>query len=114
MNKDNSFFIVVILFYYYIRYLSAIKNLFQSDLWIAFSEHVFLQFQFSMLNGRDGNAIDVADGAIAETESRKDTQTDVVFLHHGVLFSYFGETIVVDGIERSFYLTPFVQTKGDD
>jgi hypothetical protein len=51
MNKDNSFFIVVILFYYYIRYLSAIKNLFQSDLWIALSEDVFLQLEFAMLDG---------------------------------------------------------------
>ena len=67
-----------------------------------------------MLNSRDGDAIDVTDGAIAEAESSEDTQTDVVFLHHGVLLSYFGETIVVDGVERSFYLTPFVQTKGDD
>ena len=67
-----------------------------------------------MLNGRDGDAVDVANGAIAETESCKDTQTDVIFLHHGVLFSYFGKTVVVDGVERSFYLAPFVQTKGDD
>ena len=63
-----------------------------------------------MLDGRDGDAIDVADGAVAEAEPREDTQVDVVFLHSGVLLTYFGKAVTVDGVERPFYLVPFVLT----
>ena len=94
--------------------LFAIEYLFQSDIRIALSEHVLLQFEFAMLDGRDGDAVDVADGTVAEAESCEDTQTDVVFLHRGVLFAYLGKAVVVDGVECPFYLTPFVRMEGDE
>ena len=49
--------------------LSAVEYLFQRDIWIALSEHVLLQFELAMLDGRDGDAVDVADGAVAEAEA---------------------------------------------
>ena len=67
-----------------------------------------------MLDGRDGDAVDVADSAVAEAESCEDTQVDVIFLHRGVLLTYLGKTVTVDGIERAFYLTPFVWTEVDE
>ena len=94
--------------------LSAVEYLFQSDIRIALSEHVLLQFEFAVLDGRDGDAVDVADGAVAEAEPREDTQADVVFLHSGVLFANLGKAVTVDGVERTFYLAPFVRTEVDD
>ena len=67
-----------------------------------------------MLDGRDGDAVDVADGAVAEAQSGEDTEADVVFLHCGVLLADFGKTATVDGVERTFYLAPFVRTEGDE
>ena len=67
-----------------------------------------------MLDGRDGDAINVADGAIADAQSGEDTQTDVVFLHIGVLLTKVGKAVVVNSVERSFYLAPFVRTEIDE
>ncbi len=67
-----------------------------------------------MLNGRDGDAVDVADSTIANAQTREQTQSNVVFLHSGVLFAYLDKTIVVDGIERPLYLAPFVWTEIDE
>ena len=67
-----------------------------------------------MLNGRNADAVDVADGAVAEAESREDTQSNVLLLHVGVLFAYMGKTVIVDGVERTFYLFPFVWIEGDE
>ena len=66
-----------------------------------------------MLNGRDGEAVDVADGTIADAEAGEDAQVDVVFVHTGVLLADVGEAVVVDGVERTFYLAPFVRTEID-
>ena len=67
-----------------------------------------------MLDGRDADAIDVADGAIADAQTGEQTQADVVLLHGGVLLAKVGKAVVVDGVERSFYLAPFVQTEIDE
>ena len=67
-----------------------------------------------MLDGRYGDAVDVADGAVAEAKSRKDTQVDVVLLHIRVLFANLGKAVTVDGIECAFYLAPFVGTEVDE
>ena len=67
-----------------------------------------------MLDGRDGDAVDVADGAVAEAEPREDAQADVIFLHSGVLLTYLGKAVTVDGVKCPFYLAPFVRIKGDD
>ena len=40
-----------------------------------------------MLDGRDGDAIDVADGAVADAQTGQQTQSDVVLLHIGVLLA---------------------------
>ena len=66
-----------------------------------------------MLDGRDGDAVDVADGAVAETETGEDTQADVIFLHVRVLLTDMGEAVVVDGVEGTFYLAPFMRVEGD-
>ena len=67
-----------------------------------------------MLNGRNGDAIDVADGAIANAKTGEQTQADVVLLHIGVLIAKAGKAVVVDGIERALYLAPFVGTEVDE
>ena len=90
------------------------KYLFQRDVGISLSEYILLQLEFAMLDGIDSDAVDVTDGAVAEAESCEDTQTDVVFLHRGVLFAYLGKAVVVDGVECPFYLTPFVRMEGDE
>ena len=74
------------------------QYLFECNVWVTFAKHVLLQLQLTMLNGRDGDAIDVADGAIADAQSGEDTQADVIFLHIGVLFTEVGESVVVDSI----------------
>ena len=66
-----------------------------------------------MLDGRDGEAVDVADGAVADAEAGKDAQVDVVVVHRGVLLTDTGEAVVVDGVERAFYLAPFVRAEID-
>ena len=67
-----------------------------------------------MLNGRDGDAVDVADGAIGDAQTGQQTQANVVLLHIGVLLAQVGKAIVVDGIERALYLAPFVGTEVDE
>ena len=67
-----------------------------------------------MLDGRDGDAVDVADGTVADTETGEDEQSDVVFLHIGILLTYSGKAVVVNGVERPFNLCPFVRLKGDE
>ena len=67
-----------------------------------------------MLDGRDGDAVDVADGAIADAQAGEQTQADVVLLHIGVLLAKVGKAVVVDGIERTLYLVPFVRTEIDE
>ena len=94
--------------------LSISKYLLQCDVGIGFSEHILLQLELAVLDGRDGDAVDVADGAVAQTEPREDAQTDVVFGHVGVLLTEVGEAVVVDGVERTFYLAPLVRFEGDE
>ena len=94
--------------------LFAVEYLFQRDVWTALAKHIFLQFEFAMLDGRDGDAVDIADSAVAQAESREDTQTDVVFLHRGILLTYLGKTVPIDGVERTLYLTPFMRTEIND
>ena len=67
-----------------------------------------------MLDGRDGDAVDVADGAIADAQTGEQTQADVVLLHIGVLLAKVGKAVVVDGIKRTLYLAPFVWTEIDE
>ena len=67
--------------------LFAVEYLFQCDIRIAFSKNVLLQFELAMLDGRDGDAVDVADGAIADAQTGQQTQADVVLLHGGVLLA---------------------------
>ena len=88
--------------------------MFQCDIRIAFSKYVLLQFELAMLNGRDGDAVDVADSAIADAQTREQTQADVVFLHIGVLLAKVGKAVVVDGIECTLYLAPLVGTEIDE
>ena len=90
------------------------EYLLQRDVWTALSEYVLLQFELAMLDGRDGDAVDVADGTIANAQTREQTQADVVLLHIGVLLAQVGKAIVVDGIERTLYLAPFVRTEIDE
>ena len=40
-----------------------------------------------MLDGRDGDAVDVADGAVADAQAGEQAQADVVLLHGGVLLA---------------------------
>ena len=54
------------------------------------------------------------NGAVAETESREDAQADIVFLHIGILFTNLGKTVIVDGVERPFYLAPFMRSEVDE
>jgi len=67
------------------------QYLFQCNVWIGFSEHILLQLELTVLDGRDGDAVDVADGAVADTQSGEDAQADVVFLHDGVLLAEVGK-----------------------
>jgi len=90
-----------------------LKDFFQCDVWIGFSEHVLLQLELAVLDGRDGDAVDVADGAVADAQAGEDTQADVVFLHVGVLLTKLGEAVVVDGVQRAFHLAPFLRTEID-
>ena len=94
--------------------LFACEYLFQRDVWIGFSEHFLLQLELAMLDGRDGDAVDVADGAVADAQTGEDTQADVVFLHLGVLLTEIRKTVVVDGVKCTFYLAPFVRTELDE
>jgi len=41
--------------------LFAVEYLFQRDVGIAFPEHVLFQLQLAMLDGRDGDAVEVAE-----------------------------------------------------
>ena len=90
------------------------KYLFQCNIWVTLSEHIFLQLQLAMLDSRDGDAVDVADGTVTDAESGEDTQTDIVFLHFGILLTDMGKAVIVNGIERTLYLTPFMRTEGDE
>ena len=94
--------------------LFAVEYLFQRNVWIGFSEHLFLQLELAMLDSRDGDAVDVADGAVADAQSGEDAQTNVIFRHIGMLLADNGEAVVVDGIERTFYLAPFVRGEIDE
>ena len=73
--------------------LFAVEYLLQSDVWITFSKHVFFQLELAMLDGRDADAIDVADGAVADAQTGQQTQADVVLLHGGVLLAKVGFTL---------------------
>ena len=90
------------------------QYLLQRDVRVGFSKHVLLQLKLAMLDGRDGDAVDVADGAVADAEAGEDAQADVVLRHRGVLLAEVGETVAVDGVERAFYLAPFVRGEGDE
>ena len=94
--------------------LFACEYLFQRDVWIGFSEHFLLQLELAMLDGRDGDAVDVVDGAVADAQTGEDTKADVIFLHIGVLLTDMGEAVVVDGVERALYLAPFVLIEIDE
>ena len=67
-----------------------------------------------MLDGRDGDAVDVADGAVADAQSGEQAKPDVVFLQVRILLAQPSKTVVVDGIECPLYLAPFVWTEIDE
>ena len=82
------------LLYFFTFLLLTVEYLLQCDVRIGFSEHVLLQFEFAMLDGRDGDAVDVADGKVAEAESR----------NHGVgSTDHFQEPAVLTMIHYSFH-----------
>ena len=93
---------------------SIIQNLFECDVWIGFSKNILLQLELAMLDSRDGDAVDVTNGTIADTKPGKETKADVVFLHIRILLSDVGKAVVVNGIEGSFYLAPFVRAEIDE
>ena len=86
-----AFFVINSLF-------SVLQYLFQRDVRIGLSEDVLLQLELAVLDGRDGDAVDVADGAVADAEAGEDAQADVVFLHNRILLAEVGKAVVVDGI----------------
>ena len=101
-------------FYFFTLLPLTGQYLFERNIWICFAEHVLLQLELAVLDGRDGDAVDVADGAVADPQTGEDAQADVVFLQIRILFTEMGKAIVVDGVERTFYLAPFVLTEIDE
>ena len=94
--------------------LFAVEYLLQGNVWIAFSKYILLQFELAVLDSRDGDAVDVADGAIADAQAGEQTQADVVLLHIGVLLAKVGKAVTVDGVKCTFYLAPLMRTEVDE
>jgi hypothetical protein len=45
-----------------------VEYLLQRNVGIGFPEHILLQLELTVLDGRDGDAVDVADSAVADAE----------------------------------------------
>ena len=64
-----------------------------------------------MLNGRDRDAIDIADGSVAQLQTSEDAELDIIFSDIRMVLSDTCEPVTVDDVEGAFHLSPLTWCK---
>ena len=66
-----------------------------------------------MLYGGNGEAVDVADGAVEHMQAGEDAQLDIPITHFGIVLAQALETVIVDSVQRLFHFPPVASADAD-
>ena len=90
----------------YFPFLHTFQHLFQRHFRVVLAEYLLLYLELTVLYGGDGEAIDVADGAVEHMQAGEDTHLHVLFTQGLVVLAQALEAVVIDGVQRLFNLPP--------
>ena len=96
-----------------LRLDELVDDLLQGHIGVGLAEEILLQFELAVLDGGDGESVDVADGTVAELQTGEYAERDILFLQLGMGLAQMDEPVAVDGIERALHVGPLLGVEVD-